>query len=449
MSNGFKPYDRDQAFLLPPSMRDWLPAGDLAYFIVDVVETLDLREIEKYYRVGKAGSGQPPFHPRVMTALLLYAYSLGTPSSRQIARWCERDVGYRIVSADQQPNFRTISEFRRIHLKALERLFVQVLQMADEAGLVNLGHVALDGTKVQANASKHKAMSYGRMGEKEAQYVKEVDALLRRAQETDAAEDRQCGPDVRGDELPEELRFREKRLAKIREAKAALEARALEKARAEGKLDADDQPIRSKGGRPPKTPPGTPEPKAQRNFTDPESPIMKMGDGSFDQAYNCQAAVDAAHQIIVAQAATDAPNDKEQVVPMVDQIRRNLGRKPKRAIADSGYYSEHNVRGLRKRRIDDYLCPDRLKHGERPPPVRGRLPKGLAFIDLVRRKLLKKKGRLVYALRKQIVEPVFGQMKHVRGLRQFLLRGLAKVRGEWSLWCTTHNLLKLWTATTG
>jgi len=449
MSNGFKPYDRDQAFLLPPSMRDWLPAGDLAYFIVDVVETLDLREIEKYYRVGKAGSGQPPFHPRVMTALLLYAYSLGTPSSRQIARWCERDVGYRIVSADQQPNFRTISEFRRIHLKALERLFVQVLQMADEAGLVKLGHVALDGTKVQANASKHKAMSYGRMGEKEAQYVKEVDALLKRAQETDAAEDRQCGPDVRGDELPEELRFREKRLAKIREAKAALEARALEKARAEGKLDADDQPIRSKGGRPPKTPPGTPEPKAQRNFTDPESPIMKMGDGSFDQAYNCQAAVDAAHQIIVAQAATDAPNDKEQVVPMVDQIRRNLGRKPKRAIADSGYYSERNVRWLRKRRMDDYLCPDRLKHGERPPPVRGRLPKGLAFIDLVRRKLLKKKGRLVYALRKQIVEPVFGQMKHVRGLRQFLLRGLAKVRGEWSLWCTTHNLLKLWTATTG
>jgi len=276
-----------------------------------------------------------------------------------------------------------------------------------------------------------------------------VEALLKRAQETDAAEDREYGPDVRGDELPEELRFREKRLAKIREAKTALEAKALEKARAEGKLDANDQPIPPKRGRPPKTPPGTPEPKAQRNFTDPESPIMKMGNGAFDQAYNCQAVVDAAHQIIVAQAATDAPNDKEQVVPMIDQIRRNLGRKPKRASADSGYYSERNVRSLRKRRIDDYLCPDRLRHGERPPPVRGRLPKGLAFIDRVRRKLMTQHGRLVYALRKEIVEPVFGQMKHVRGLRQFLLRGVTKARGEWSLWCTTHNLLKLWTATTG
>jgi len=449
MSNGFKPYNRDQAFLLPPSMRDWLPAGDLAYFVVDVVETLDLREIEQYYVVGKAKSGQPPFHPKPMTGLLLYAYCLGTPSSRKMARLCERDVGYRIVSADQQPDFRTISEFRRIHLKALEKLFVQVLRLADEAGLVKLGHVALDGTKVHANASKHKAMSYGRMCEKEARYAKEVTELLQRARATDEAEDREYGPDARGDELPEELRFREKRLAKIREAKAALEAKALEKARAEGKLDAKDRPIPPQRGRRPKTPPGTPDPKAQRNFTDPESPIMKMGDGSFDQAYNGQAAVDSAYQIIVAQAATDAPNDKEQVVPMVAQVRKNLGRNPKQAIADSGYYSESNVRRLRRRRIDDYLCPDRLQHGERPPPVRGRVPKGLAFIDHVRRKLLKKKGRLVYALRKQIVEPVFGQIKHVRGLRQFLLRGLKKVRGEWSLWCTTHNLLKLWSATGG
>jgi transposase len=430
-------------------MRDWLPPGDLAYFIVDLVETLDLSEIEQYYEAGKAKSGQPPFHPKPMTALLLYAYCLGTPSSRKIARKCERDIGYRIVSADQQPNFRTISEFRRIHLKALEKLFAEVLHLADEAGLVKLGHVALDGTKVHANASKHKAMSYGRMCEKEAQYAKEVEALLRRAQETDEAEDREYGPDVRGDELPEELRFREKRLAKIREAQRALEEKALEKARAEGKLDADDQPIPPKRGKPPKTPPGTPEPKAQRNFTDPESPIMKMGDGSFDQAYNCQAAVDSANQIIVAQAATDAPNDKGQVLPMVKQIRSNLGRRPKQASADSGYYSEPNVRYLRRLRIDDYLCPDRLKHGQSPPSVRGRIPKGLAFIDRVRRKLMRKKGRLVYALRKQIVEPVFGQIKHVRGLRQFLLRGLAKVKGEWSLWCTTHNLLKLWAATGG
>ena len=446
MSNGYKPYNRDQAFVLPPSMKDWLPKGDLAYFVADVAETLDLSEIDRYYQTGKAQSGQPPFHPSVMVGLLLYSYCLGTASSRKIARLCERDIGYRVVSADQQPNFRTISEFRRIHLKALRGLFVQVLHLAREAGLVKLGHVALDGTKVKANASKHKAMSYARMCEKEAEYAKQVEELLKRAQETDEAEDGEYGRDVRGDELPEELRFREKRLAKIREAKQALEKAAQEKARAEGKLDENDRPIPPKRGRPPQTPPGTPAPKAQRNFTDPESPIMKMGDGSFDQAYNCQAAVDSASQIIVAEEATDAPNDKGLVVPMIEQIRENLGRKPQIASADSGFYGEPNVRYLRKRRIDDYLCPDRLKHGETPPPVRGRIPKGLSFIDRVRRKLMKKKGRLTYALRKQIVEPVFGQIKHVRGLRQFLLRGLEKVKGEWSLWCTTHNLLKVWWA---
>jgi transposase len=446
MSNGYKPYSRDQAFLLPPCMKDWLPKGDLAYFIADLSETLDLSEIDRYYHAGKALSGQPPFHPRVMVGLLLYAYGLGTTSSRKIARLCERDLGYRIVSADQQPNFRTISEFRRIHLKALNGLFVQVLHLAREAGLVKLGHVALDGTKVKANASKHKAMSYARMCEREAQYAREVAELLQRAQETDEAEDREYGQEVRGDELPEELQFREKRLAKIRAAKRALEEAAKEKARSEGKLDEKDEPIPPKRGRPPQTPPGTPEPKAQRNFTDPESPIMKMGDGSFDQAYNCQAAVDSAHQIIVAKDATDAANDKQQVVPMFEQIQRNLGRKPRQGSADSGYYSESNVRYLRKRRIDDYLCPDRLKHGETPPPVRGPIPKGLSFLDRVRRKLMKKSGRRTYALRKQIVEPVFGQIKSARGLRQFLLRGREKVQGEWSLWCTTHNLLKMWTA---
>jgi transposase len=447
MSDGFKTYNREQAFLLPPSMKDWLPKGDLAYFIADLAEALDLSEIERYYAAGKAKSGQPPFHPKIMAGLLLYAYSLGTASSRKIARLCERDIGFRVVSADQQPNFRTISEFRRIHLKALNGLFVQVLHLAREAGLVKFGHVALDGTKVKANASKHKAMSYARMCEKQAEYEREVAELLKRAQETDEAEDREYGGDVRGDELPEELRFREKRLEKIREAKKALEEASKAKARAEGKLDANDQPVPPKRGKPPQTPPGTPEPKAQRNFTDAESAIMKMGDGSFDQAYNCQAAVDSAHQIIVAQDAVSAANDKQQVVPMMEQIQRNLGRKPKQGSADSGYYSENNVRYMRKKRIDDYLCPDRLQHGQTPPPVRGPIPKGLSFIDRVRRKLMKKSGRLTYALRKRIVEPVFGQIKAARGLRQFLLRGREKVKGEWSLWCTTHNLLKIWAAT--
>lgn len=442
---------------MPPSMKDWLSEGDLAYFVVELVESLDLSQIERYYREkatpsgpqAKANSGQPAFHPKVMTGLVLYAYSLGTPSSRRIAWLCERDAGYRVVAANERPNFHTLSEFRRIHLKALKGLFVQILHLAREAGLVKLGHVALDGTKVKANASRHKAMSYARMCEKEAEYARQVEELLERAERTDEAEDAQYGKERRGDELPEELRFRQNRLKKIREAKQALEEAAREKARAEGKLDEEGNPKPSGRGRPPSRPPGTPDPKAQRNFTDPESPIMKMSHGGFDQAYNCQAAVEAGTQIIVAADATDAPNDKRQVIPMVEQIEENLSQRPGQLSSDSGFYSEANVRYLRERGIDDYVCPDRLRHGERPPPVRGRIPKALSFIDRVRRKLLLKKGRRVYGLRKETVEPVFGQMKRGRGLRQFLLRGLAKVKGEWSLWCTTHNMLKVWTAARG
>ena len=456
MGQQFKPYDRDQQFLLPPSLRDWLPEGDLAYFVCELVDALDLSEFYRYYDVGdpagskrKAASGQPPYHPKMMVALLLYAYCNGTASSRRIARLCERDAGYRVVSADQRPNFRTISEFRRIHLKALQGLFVQVLHLAREAGLVKLGHVALDGTKVKANASKHKAMSYARMQEKEAQYGEEVEQLLRQAEQTDASEDGLYGRGNRGDELPAELRFRERRLAKIRAAKQALEEQALARARAEGKVDEAGKPKARPGGRAPKTPPGTPEPKAQRNFTDPESGIMKMGNKAFDQAYNCQAAVDSKGQIIVAGQATNASNDKQQVEPMVEQIKANVWQTPGKLSADSGYYSEDNVRYVRGEQIDDYICPDRVKHGEPTPAVRGRIPRQLSFVERIRRKLLTKKGRVTYGLRKQIVEPVFGQMKQGRGLRQFLLRGLAKVNGEWSLWCTTHNVLKLCAAQTG
>jgi transposase len=453
MSQRYKPYDHDQPYLLPPSMRDWLPPGDLAYLIIDVVDALDLSAIYAYYerdpKTGrpKAASGQPAFHPKMMVALLLYGYANGTPSSRRIARLCERDVGYRVMSADQQPDFRTISEFRRIHLAALEALFVQVLHLAREAGLVKLGHVALDGTKVKANASKHAAMSYARMQEAEKRYEQEIAELLARAEAADAEEDARYGKHRRGDELPEELRFRQTRLARIREAKAALEAAAREKARAEGKLDEHDEPIPPKRGRPPKTPPGVPKPTDQRNFTDPDSRIMKMASGAFEQAYNCQAAVDSQAQIIVAQDVTDAPNDKQQVEPMAGQMKANLGQAPRRVSADSGYYSEANVTLLRTQGIDDYVCPDRLRHNDRPAPApRGRIPKALPFIDRVRRRLRTKRGRATYGLRKQIVEPVFGQIKHGRGLRQFLLRGLDKVGGEWSLWCTGHNLLKLWVA---
>lgn len=454
MEQRFKAYNRDQDFLLPPSMRDWLPKGDLAYFVADLLEELDLSDLYAYYEVcetngdtrAKALSGQPPFDPRMMTALLLYAYANGTPSSRRIAKLCERDVGYRVITADQQPNFRTISEFRRIHLVALSRLFVQVLHIAGEAGLIKLGHVSLDGTKVKANASRHKAMSYGRLKAKEAEYAKKVRHLLNQAESADEEEDRRYGKENRGDELPEELRFHKTRLAKIRQAKKVLEEKAQEEARQAGKLDAAGKPKPQKRGRPRKVEPGTPAPNKQYNFTDPESQIMKMGTGSFDQAYNCQAAVDSKAQIIVARSVTNSPNDKRQLVPAVKQIERNLGDRPKKLSADSGYYSDENVRHLRSKKIDDYVCPDRLKHGERPPPVRGRPPKDLSFIDRVRRKLRTKKGARIYALRKQIPEPVFGQMKRCRNLRQFLLRGVEKVDGEWSLWCTGHNLIKIWAA---
>ena len=456
MSQRYKPYNRDQQFLLPPSFRDWLPKGDLAYFICEMVDELDLSEIYRYYEEAedkksrrkrrKARSGQPAYHPKMMVSLLLYAYCNGTPSSRRIAKLCERDAGYRVVSGDGQPNFRTISEFRRIHLKVLGGLFVQVLRIAQKAKLVKLGHVALDGTKVKANASKHKAMSYARMAAKEAELEREVAELLRQAEEMDAREDGLYGKDKRGDELPKELEFREKRLATIREAKRALEAEALEKARAEGKLDENDKPIPPRRGRPPKTPPGMPKPRDQRNFTDGESRIMKMGNKTFDQAYNCQAAVDSKAQIIVAYKATNASNDKEQLEPMTEQIKENLEAKPKKLSADAGYYSEDNVTYLRTEEIDDYVCPDRLKHGDPKPAVRGRIPKDLSFIERIRRKLLTKKGRVTYGLRKQIVEPVFGQIKQGRGLRQFLLRGLDKIDAEWSLWCSTHNVLKIWAA---
>lgn len=453
MDQRYKSYEPNQTFLLPPSMREWLPEGDLAYFVIDLADSLDLSAIYDYYEYRsdgkrrKARSGQPPFHPKMMTGLLLYAYCLGTPSSRRIAKRCERDAGFHVVAGGRLPDFRTISEFRRIHLQALEGLFVQILAIARGAGLVKLGHVALDGTKVKANASKHKAMSYGRMAKKERELAAEVEELLRRAEEADAREDGLYGRDKRGDEIPGELRFRETRLEKIRAAKAALEAEAKAKARSEGKLDASGRPKPPSGGRHPKTPPGTPKPKDQRNFTDPESRIMKMGNKSFDQAYNCQAAVDAEAQIIVAQEATNASNDKRQIEPMVEQIEANMGALPKRLSADSGYCSEANVTHLRDKGIDGYICPQRVKHGEKPLPVRGPVPKNASFADRVRRKLLTKKGRVIYGKRKEIVEPVFGQMKQGRGLRQFLLRGLEKVQGEWSLWSSAHNVLKLHAAT--
>jgi len=441
-------------FLLPLSLSEWLPAGHLAYFIIDVVERLNLSEI--YASYGGDGRGQPPYDPTMMTALLLYAYCVGRPSSRKIEQETLEDVAFRVIAANQRPDHDSISEFRRRHLAALAGLFVQVLDLCREAKLVKLGHVALDGTKVRANASKHKAMSYGRMQEKRDELELKVKELLDLAERVDAEEDALYGKGVRGDELPVELRTKQGRLKKIQEAMAALEAKARAEAEAAAeeareKIAAREQKAAESGepprGRAPEVPDpaqAKPEDKAQRNFTDPESRIMKAGaTKSFEQCYNAQAAVDEECQVIVAAAVTQAANDKEQLEPMVAAIAANTGESPGALTADAGYYSEANVQALEAKGIDGYLAVGRIKHGEAPPPVEGDLGAELSVKGRMRRKLLTEPGRTVYAKRKAVVEPVFGQIKQARGLRQFLLRGLENVSAEWDLWCLSHNLLKL------
>jgi len=431
MSKTFRPYDPEQIFLMPASLSDWLPKGHLAYFISDLVDHLDLSAIMSRYEEEK---GYPPYHPAMMVKVLLYAYCIGVPSSRKIEKRLEEDIGFRVISANNTPDFRTISDFRKDHLKALAALFVQVLKLCQKAGLVKLGHVSIDGTKIKANASKHKAMSYKRMKEEEARLETEVQELLKKAEAVDEEEDRTYGKNKRGDELPQELAFRESRLKKIREAKAALEA--------EARAQAEQQ--QEKGGKAT----GVPEDKAQRNFTDPESRIMPAPGGKqFEQAYNAQAAVDGAHQVIVAAEVTDQPSDRGQAVPMMKQVKENTGEIPWEMSADAGYFSSNAVDELTDAGIDVYMPPDKMHHAYKMLPApRGRIPKGLSIVDRMRRKLRTKQGRKRYGLRKELPEPVFGQIKQVRGFRQFLLRGKEKVRGEWQLICTGHNMLKLFGA---
>ena len=426
MSKTYLPYDPDQQLLLPAALQEWLPDDHLAYFISDVVDQLDLSSITARYEGERRGG--PPYHPRMMVKVLLYGYCIGVASSRRIAQRLHEDIAFRVLAANNTPDFRTISDFRKDHLAALSGLFLQVLAFCQRSGLVKLGHVALDGAKVRANASRHKAMSYRRMKEKETQLAAEVAELLRRAQEVDDEEDRRYGKDKRGDELPEELAFRKGRLEKIREAMAALEAEAQAAAEAEGKEH-----------------PGVPEDKAQRNFTDAESRIMPgPGGRDFLQAYNCQAVVDHAHQVIVAARATNQSSDKQQAAAMMQETIDNVGAVPREVSADAGYYSAKAVDDLQALGVDPFVAPEQTRHGRVVPPApRGRIPKHLSPRDRMRRKLRTKRGRQRYALRMETVEPVFGQIKAGRGFRQFLLRGLEKVQGEWSLICTGHNLLKL------
>jgi transposase len=393
------------------------------------VDQLDLSAIHAVYEQERRG--QPPYDPRLMTKLLVYGYCTGVFSSRRIQKRLQEDIPFKVLAAGNQPDFRTISDFRKIHIETLQNLFEQVLAMALECGSIKLGRVSLDGTKLKANASKHKAMSYGRMKEKQQQLKEEVKQLLEQAEAADEAEDRQYGSQ-RGDEMPEELRRRETRLAKIKEVKKLLEQRARDKAAAEGKSAAEAKP----------------EDKDQYNFTDPESRIMKGADGMV-QGYNAQAAVEPILLLIVGQAVTEAANDKKQLKPMVELIEQQSGQRPVAILADNGYCSEENLEYLEsteepERQIEGFIATGKQKHGEhRLPAKRGPSPKGATRVDRMKRKLQTKVGKAVYAARKCVVEPVFGQIKQARGFRQLLLRGKEKVKGEWALLCLTHNILRL------
>ncbi len=444
MSKTFRAWKIDQPLFLPPTVQDFVSKDHLACFVLSLVrDDLDLIEI-----TGTYGSewGQPPFDPTMMTALLLYSYCSGIYSSRRIAKACRERVDFMSIVALDAPDFRTISDFRKRHLKALGELFGQVLQLCEKAGLVKLGHVALDGTKIKANASKHKAMSYERMEKRAAELEAEVAKWLSAAEAADTEEDKLHGRDKTGDEMPDWIADKKRRAERIRQAKAELEAEA--KAAAEAKLkaaaEAQEAEGRRKSGRKAAPPSTEPDTKAQKNFTDPESRIMKSKDG-FLQAYNAQAAVDGEAQIIVAQDVTQSAVDCGQLVPMTDAIETNLGRKPEQLSADAGYCSEANLEALESRNIDAYVATGRARDAVAGTATTATPePAGAPTrVEAMRSKIKAGGHASPYRLRKQLPEPVFGQIKQARGFRQFLLRGIERVRAEWAIVCTVHNLLKL------
>jgi transposase len=459
MGQNFIPDTVNQTLLFPPSLHDWLPEGHLARFLLDVVSALDLSAIYKSYQ-DKDGRGQAAYAPEMMVRLLLYGYAKGVYSSRKIQTRTFEDVAFRFLSGDQHPDHATIAEFRKRHLDALSGLFTQALLLCSEAGLVKLGHVSIDGTKIKANASKHKAMSYKHMNETEARLKQEIDALLAEAEKTDAEEDAQYGKGKHGDELPAELQRRESRLQKIGEAKAALEQDAKEKAsqqraEAEQKLaereEEEQRTGKKKGGRKPELPDpeqAKPDDTAQRNFTDAESRIMPDGanKGSFVQAYNAQIAVDAASQVIVAAEVTQETNDKKQLLPMIALIAANLEQKPEKVSADTGYFSDANVTDESVKDVDLYVATGRDKHGDAVETSSDPPPPDASSKEAMREKLRTEAGRAVYKMRKAIVEPVFGHIKEQRGFRRFSLRGKENVSREWKLVCAVSNLLKLFRA---
>jgi transposase len=454
MAKGYLPYDLNQRLLLPPDMRNWLPEGHLALFILDVVSELDLSAIERAHDA-KDPRGRAGYAPTMMVALLVYAYCVGKPSSRRIEKATHEDVAFRVLAGDQHPDHDCIAAFRKQHLDVLGGLFLQVLRLCQKAGLVKLGHVAIDGTKMEANASKHKAMSYGRMAEAERKLEEEVRRLLEEAESVDADEDARFGKGTRGDELPDELRRRDSRLKKIRQAKAELEAEATAqaeakaaevKAKLEERKEKEAETGKKTGGKPPHAPDpeeAKPDPKAQRNFTDPESRIMPSGanKGAFIQGYNAQIAVDGHAQIIVAHDVTQQSNDKQQLTPMLARVQDNLGSQAATTSADAGYFSEGAVEAAQLLGTQLLVPPNRQKHGASEEG--GIVGQPASVAERMRAKLRTELGIELYRMRKAIVEPVFGQIKAARGLRRFLVRGLDAVRAEFAFIAATHNLLKL------
>ncbi len=449
----FRAFEPHQVLLLPPSLDDWLPEDHLARFVAELVdEVLDLSPILADYTEKR---GYPPYDPQSMVRLLIYGYTTGVRSSRAIRRRCVEDVAFRFLAADQAPDFRSIARFRRRHLDALAGLFLQSLHLAQKLGMVKMGRVALDGTKLEANASKHKAMSYGRLVEKEERIEAEIAALLADAEATDAAEDRGFGVDGEEADLPAELGRREKRLAKLQAARAQIEAEAADKARrraedTEGRRQqrlgtSDEQAVADAGDK--TAAKARPKPKAQANFTDPDSRIMKNSDGAYIQAYNAQAAVDEHHQIITAADVTTCASDAPSYTSMLDQSAANTGIHPTQALVDAGYCSDANLEAAQERQLacgtDTFMATGRLSHDEQVPPApRGRIPKDATLKERMARKLRTKPGRKAYSRRKAIVEPVFGQIMTCQNGRQLLLRGEDGARGEWRLLAACHNLRK-------
>lgn len=424
----FEPYEPDQVHLLPPAPRDWLPEGHLAHFISDTVDQLDLSPFLKRYEDRASAKGQKAYHPRMMLKVLIYSYCVGVFSSRKIMAALHDLIPLRYLAAGNHPGHRTIARFREQNLKHFMAVFVEVVRIARETGLATMGTLAVDGSRVKANASKHKAMSYKRMKEAEKKLRAEIRKITRMAREIDEAEDEEFGPDFRGDELPEELKRRQDRLAKIREAKRRLEKEQEAEDRRTGRGDK---------GRKLKRPKGVPPDDQQANFTDPDSGIMNTGGKSFEQCYNAQAAVDGANRLIVAADVGSCAADANELLPMVEAAERNTGAEAKRVLADSGYKSEQNLRRLEERGTNAYVA---LGKGERVPE---HVDPSKPATRRMARKLRTKAGRKQYKKRKGMAEPPFGWIKRVLGFQSFSVRGLPKVRGEWNLVCLAVNLRRM------